>query len=82
MDTYKLIFEKKYADRCISKNVTKEVIVKTNLEMSSKIELTELGHSKLLVECPDFFQNAESINPAGWTTQIIKEIVQINKHDK
>lgn len=81
MNRYKLIFEKTYTDRCISKKLQQEIIIESGLELNNEKELIALGNSKLYKEHPDFFQNANQLNPAGWTQPAIKNISQLNEFD-
>lgn len=74
MNRYKIIYQKKYTDRCISKTMQHEIIIDSELDIEDRNNLIELGNAKLQNEFQDFIQNTAGLNPQGWTEPIVQEI--------
>ena len=77
MNRYKILFEKTYSDRCISKKAEQEIIIESELDLNKTEELSQLGFNKLIFDCPEFFQNFSHKSINGWSEPVIKNIVMI-----
>jgi len=82
MNKYKFIFEKSYTDRCVSKKLTKEVILESALDHNyHKNELSQLAFTELASIHPEFLSNINERNLNGWTQPQIKEIQLVNNYE-
>lgn len=78
MNKYKLIFEKTYSNRCVSKRVEHVIDFESDLSRSQITELREFGYNKLLKDYPQFFMDDIHTGKAGWSKPKVKEIIQIS----
>ncbi|OGU36155.1 MAG: hypothetical protein A2068_12240 [Ignavibacteria bacterium GWB2_35_6b] len=82
MNKFKFIFEKSYTDRCVSKKITKEIILESALDhQNQKDELNNLAFAALASNYPEFINNINERNATGWTQPQIKDFQLINNYD-
>lgn len=82
MKQYKFIFEKSYTDRCVSKKITKEVLLESALDhQNQKDELNNLAFSVLASHHPEFINNINENNAKGWTSPQIKDMQLVNNYE-
>lgn len=82
MNKYKIVFEKSYTDRCVSKKITKEIILESELDHQyQKNELNNLAFSVLASDYPEFINNINENNVNGWTQPQLKDFQLINNYE-
>ncbi|KAB2840873.1 MAG: hypothetical protein F9K45_08545 [Melioribacteraceae bacterium] len=81
MNKYKIIFEKSYADRCVTKKITKEIVIESALDFKhQRNELNNFAFSVLASTHPDFINNINERFLNGWSQPQIKDFKLIDKN--
>lgn len=82
MNQYKFIFEKSYTDRCVSKKITKEILIESALDYKhQKNELDNFAFSVLALIHPEFISNINERSINGWSQPQIKDFKLIDNNN-